>query len=65
MGLIKYLTAVLQMTTAYDTPYQARLRPAGKPTGRGNNTTPIGHFRPKKKKFGARKLTKKQRKSGA
>lgn len=65
MGLMKYLNAVLQMITAVDTPYQARLRPVGKPMGRGNDTTPIGHFRPKKKKFGERKLTKKQRKSRA
>ena len=49
MGLIKYLTAVLQMTTAYDTPYQARLRPAGKPTGRGNNTPLLDTLDPRKR----------------
>lgn len=63
MGLLKHLNAFLITTASYDLPYQTRLRPAGKPTGKGNETTPITHFKPKKKEFGERKLTKKQRKT--
>ena len=32
-------------------------------TGVGNTTKPVGHFKAKKKKFGEKKLSKKQRKS--
>lgn len=63
MGLMKYLNAVVLMAGAYEEPYQTKLRPAGKPTGKGNETTPITHFKPKKKGFGERRLTKKQRKT--
>lgn len=30
-------------------------------TGVGNDTHPVGHFKPKKKPFGARRLSKKDR----
>lgn len=35
---------------------------AGKPSGKGNNTQPLIHFKPKKKEFGTKKLSRKQRK---
>ena len=62
MGLLRYLNALVLMADTYNAPYQTRLRPAGRPTGKGNETTPYTHFKPKKKEFGTRKLTKKQRK---
>lgn len=31
-------------------------------TGRGNETSPVGHVRPKKKEFGSRRLSRKERK---
>lgn len=37
-------------------------RVAGKPTGKGNNTTDITKRKAKKKKYGEKKLSKRQRK---
>lgn len=63
MRLINHLTKVLQMVgSPYDSPYQLQSVPAGKPIGKGNNTQPFCHVKSKKKKFGERKLSKKQRK---
>ena len=31
-------------------------------TGRGNETSPVGHVHPKKKEFGSRRLSRKERK---
>ncbi|MBR2502100.1 MAG: hypothetical protein IKB68_06470 [Rikenellaceae bacterium] len=36
---------------------------AGKPTGQGNETKPFTHVKRKKKKYGERKLSKKERKT--
>lgn len=41
--------------------YTFRKRRAGRPSGRGNNTTPPTYIKPKKKVWGSPRLTKKQR----
>lgn len=63
MGIVNHFTKVLEMVNTFDRSlYQTSYRPAGKPTGKGNNTQPFCHVKSKKKKFGERKLSKKQRK---
>lgn len=61
MGLIRYIN-MLAPALAMEEIYGARRRVAGKPTGKGNNTTPPTYIKNKKKKFGEKKLSKKQRK---
>ncbi len=60
MGLTKYLSMLIP-ALAMEEVYTTR-RAAGKPTGKGNGTTPPTHVKNKKKKFGEKKLSKKQRK---
>lgn len=60
MGIMRYIGQVAAMVDA--DLYATRRRKAGKPTGIGNETKPITHRKVKKKKFGSRKLSKKQRK---
>ena len=60
MSIMSYLWQAVAMIDVdlYDT----RRRIAGKPTGIGNETRPYTHRKVKKKVFGERKLSKKQRK---
>lgn len=60
MGIMSYIGQVVAMVDAGL--YATRRRIAGKPTGIGNETKPYTHCKAKKKKFGERKLSKKQRK---
>lgn len=49
------------VSSSYDSPYQLQNVPAGKPTGKGNETKPYTHTKSKKKKYGERRLSKRQR----
>ena len=60
MGIFKYIDQVALM--AYSSLFATNRRAAGKPTGKGNNTTDITKRKAKKKKFGEKKLSKRQRK---
>lgn len=46
----------------YQDIYTTKPRKAGKPSGKGNDTQPPTYIKNKKKEFGAKKLSKKQRK---
>lgn len=46
----------------YQDIYATKPRKAGKPSGKGNDTQPPTYIKPKKKEFGTKKLSKKQRK---
>ncbi len=46
----------------YQDIYMTKSPKAGKPSGKGNNTQPLTYIKPKKKEFGTKKLSKKQRK---
>ena len=59
MGIMSYIGQVAAMVCADF--YATRRIIAGKPTGVGNETKPYTHRKTKKKKFGERKLSKKQR----
>ena len=60
MGIFKYFAQVALM--ADRSLFATNRRVAGKPTGKGNNTTDITRRKAKKKKFGEKKLSKRQRK---
>lgn len=64
MGLFTYLSKVASMIdlAADNRIFLTRYKPAGKPSGLGNYTTPPTHIKPKKKAYGTKKLSKKQRK---
>lgn len=46
----------------YQNIYTTKPPKAGKPSGKGNDTQPPTYIKPKKKEFGIKKLSKKQRK---
>ena len=46
----------------YQDIYTTKLPKAGKPSGKGNNTQSPTYIKTKKKEFGTKKLSKKQRK---
>lgn len=64
MGLFTYLSKVAAMvdSAAENRVFLTRHKSAGKPSGLGNSTTPPTHIKPKKKAYGTKKLSKKQRK---
>lgn len=50
------------MVGDYQDIYTTKPRKAGKPSGKGNDTQPPTYIKPKKKEFGVKKISKKQRK---